>query len=192
MPITRDATRNPHRPGLESCRQRHFPGPQPGRQARCAQERGGERTRRGAKGDDARRSRADARATRRDRARRQRLDRYDIVRDGLARIGRSPDPDARPETRAHFVDLSTAVDLIHRSLARGQSVVWGSNENHPFLIYGADYDPEGRALAYWVKDSFAPYSYRAPRRQNSRGADRRDSRRGAERGGVGLSFIVMS
>ena len=87
---------------------------------------------------------------------------YDIARDGRARIGPSPDPDARPETRVHYVDLSTAVDLIHKSLARGQAVVWGSNDNHALLIYGADYDPEGRALAYWVKDSFAPYTYRAP------------------------------
>jgi hypothetical protein len=87
---------------------------------------------------------------------------YDIARDGRVRIGPSPDPDARPETLVHYVDLSTAIDLIHKSLARGQAVVWGSNENHALLIYGADYDPEGRPLAYWIKDSFAPYTYRAP------------------------------
>jgi hypothetical protein len=87
---------------------------------------------------------------------------YDVTRDGAQRIGPSQDPDARPETRVHYVDLATAVDLIHKSLARGQSVVWGSTENHALLIYGADYDADGRALAYWVKDSFAPYTYRAP------------------------------
>jgi len=87
---------------------------------------------------------------------------YDVTRDGPRRIGPSRDPDARPETRVHYVDLPTAVDLIHKSLAQGQAVVWSSNENHALLIYGADYDAEGRALAYWVKDSFPPYTYRAP------------------------------
>ena len=87
---------------------------------------------------------------------------YDVTRDGPRRIGPSPDPDARPETRVHYVDLPTAADLIHKSLARGQAVVWGSNENHALLIYGADYDADGHAVAYWVKDSFAPYTYRAP------------------------------
>lgn len=90
---------------------------------------------------------------------------YDVTRDGPQRIGPSQDPDARPEARVHYVALPTAVDLIHKSLAQGQAVVWGSNENHALLIYGADYDAAGRAIAYWVKDSFAPYTYRAPAAQ---------------------------
>ncbi|HXT05810.1 MAG TPA: hypothetical protein VN715_02595 [Roseiarcus sp.] len=87
---------------------------------------------------------------------------YDVARDGKARVGPSQDPDARPGTQAHYVDLPTAVGLIHKSLARNQAVVWSSSENHALVIYGADYDAEGRPLAYWVKDSFAPYNYRAP------------------------------
>ena len=90
---------------------------------------------------------------------------YDVTADGQARIGPSQDPDARPGTQVHYVDLATAADLIHKSLAHGQAVVWGSKDNHALLIYGGDYDAEGRPLAYWIKDSFAPYTYRAPAAQ---------------------------
>jgi hypothetical protein len=86
---------------------------------------------------------------------------YDVTRDISApRVGPSEDPDARPETLVHHVELTKAVALIRDSLARGEAVVWGSTENHALLIYGADYDAEGRALAYWIKDSFAPYTKR--------------------------------
>ncbi len=87
---------------------------------------------------------------------------YDVTPDGPPRIGPSEDPDARPETRVHYVKLATAIDLIHQSLARGEAVVWGSTDNHALLIYGGDYDAEGRPLSYWVKDTFAPYTYQAP------------------------------
>ena len=86
---------------------------------------------------------------------------YDVTRDdGAPRVGPSDDPDARPETLVHYVDLTTAIALIHDSLARGEAVVWGSTDNHALLIYGADYDAEGRPVAYWIKDSFAPYTRR--------------------------------
>ena len=87
---------------------------------------------------------------------------YDVARHGAGRVGPSDDPDARPGTTVHYVDLSTAVALIHESLAQGQAVVWGSTDNHALLIYGGDYDANGRPIDYWVKDSFAPYTYRAP------------------------------
>jgi hypothetical protein len=88
---------------------------------------------------------------------------YDVIRDGGApRVALSDDPDARPETLVHNVELAQAVKLIHDSLARGEAVVWGSTDNHALLIYGADYDAEGQPLAYWIKDSFAPYTKRMP------------------------------
>ena len=58
-----------------------------------------------------------------------------------------------------YVVLTTLIDLIHRSLARGQSVVAGTDD-HAFLVYGADYDRQGRPLDYLIKDSLAPYAYR--------------------------------
>lgn len=85
---------------------------------------------------------------------------YDVEATGAPHVGLSTDPDARPETTVHFVRLGEAIRLIHDSLKRGEAVVWGSTDNHALLIYGADYDAEGRPEAYWVKDSFAPYTKR--------------------------------
>jgi len=85
---------------------------------------------------------------------------FDLSRDGAEGWGPSHDPDARPETRVRYVTLDTMIDLIHQSLARGEAVVWGS-EDHALLIYGADYDQSGKPLSYLIKDSFPPYTYRA-------------------------------
>jgi hypothetical protein len=87
---------------------------------------------------------------------------YDVAPDVRPHRGRSTDPDARPETMVNYVALAQAIRLIHDSLARGEAVVWGRNDDHALLIYGADYDAAGAPVAYWIKDSFAPYLYRAP------------------------------
>jgi hypothetical protein len=87
---------------------------------------------------------------------------YDVQVGGAPHVGPNDDPDARPGTQAHFVARAAAVDLIHRSLARGEAVVWGRTDNHALVIFGGDYDAEGRPVDYWIKDSFAPYVYLAP------------------------------
>ena len=84
---------------------------------------------------------------------------FDLAHDGVERWGPSQDPDARPETRVRYVPLDVMIDLIHQSLADGRAVVWGSSD-HALLIYGGDYDKEGKPLSYLIKDSFAPYTYR--------------------------------
>ena len=84
---------------------------------------------------------------------------FDLARDGVERWGPSQDPDARPETRVRYVPLDILIDLIRQSLAHGRAVVWGSTD-HALLIYGGDYDKEGKPLSYLIKDSFAPYTYR--------------------------------
>ncbi len=84
---------------------------------------------------------------------------FDLARDGAERWGPSEDPDARPETRVRYVPLDVMIDLIHQSLSDGRAVVWGSSD-HALLIYGGDYDKEGKPLSYMIKDSFAPYTYR--------------------------------
>jgi hypothetical protein len=84
---------------------------------------------------------------------------FDLSPDGSESWGPSRDPDARPETRVKYVKLEVLIDLIHRSLARGQAVAWGS-EDHAMLIYGADYDKDGKPLSYLIKDSFEPFTYR--------------------------------
>ena len=84
---------------------------------------------------------------------------FDRSPDGSEAVGPSRDPDARPETRVKYVKLEVLIDLIHRSLARGQAVVWGSPD-HALMIYGGDYDKDGKPLSYLIKDSFEPYTYR--------------------------------
>ena len=84
---------------------------------------------------------------------------FDLARDGVEGWGPSHDPDARPDTQVRYVGLATLIDLIHRSLMHGEAVVTGS-EDHAFLVYGADYDQQGRPLDYLIKDSLAPFAYR--------------------------------
>ncbi len=84
---------------------------------------------------------------------------FDLSRDGAEGWGPSHDPDARPETRVDYVTLDRLIDLIHKSLRRGEAVVVGTDD-HAMLVYGADYDRDGRPIAYLVKDSMAPYLYR--------------------------------
>ena len=86
---------------------------------------------------------------------------FDLSRDGVEGWGPSHDPDARPETRVRYVGLDAMIDLIHKSLARGEAVVWGSVD-HALVIYGGDYDASGKPLSYLIKDSLPPYIYRAP------------------------------
>jgi hypothetical protein len=84
---------------------------------------------------------------------------FDLSPDGSEAWGPSRDPDARPETRVKFVRIEVLIDLIHRSLARGQAVVWGSPD-HALMIWGGDYDKDGKPLSYLIKDSFEPFTYR--------------------------------
>jgi hypothetical protein len=85
---------------------------------------------------------------------------FDLARNGVEGWGPSHDPDARPDTRVMYVRLDTLIGLIHQSLAEGRAVVWGSTD-HALLIYGADYDKDGKPISYWIKDSLPPYAYRA-------------------------------
>ncbi len=84
---------------------------------------------------------------------------FDLSRDGAEGPGPSHDPDARADTRVVYVTLDRLIDLIHRSLATGRSVVAGTTD-HAVLIYGADYDADGQPLSYLIKDSLAPFLYR--------------------------------
>ncbi len=50
-----------------------------------------------------------------------------------------------------YVKLDRMVDLIQRSLAQGRAVV-ARTTDHAFLVYGADYDKDGKPLSYRIKD----------------------------------------
>jgi hypothetical protein len=84
---------------------------------------------------------------------------FDRSPDGAEGWGPSRDPDARADTRVRYAPLDRLIDLIHRSLKRGEAVVSGTTD-HAMLIYGAEYDEGGRPIAYLIKDSLAPYTYR--------------------------------
>ena len=84
---------------------------------------------------------------------------FDRSRDGAEGWGPSRDPDARADTLVMYVKLDRLIDLIHRSLAQGRAVVAGTDD-HSFLVYGADYDKDGKPLSYLIKDSLAPFLYR--------------------------------
>ncbi len=84
---------------------------------------------------------------------------FDLAQDGVEGWGPSHDPDARPDTRVRYVPLDRMITLIHELLRRGEAVVSGTKD-HALLIYGADYDAEGRPMSYLIKDSLAPYLYR--------------------------------
>jgi hypothetical protein len=84
---------------------------------------------------------------------------FDRSRDGFEGSGPSRDPDARPDTRVMYAPLDRMIGLVHRSLAGGRAVVAGTTD-HAFLVYGADYDRNGRPLSYRIKDSLAPFVYR--------------------------------
>jgi hypothetical protein len=86
---------------------------------------------------------------------------FDVARDGVDGWVASDDPDARPGTHVRNARLELIIALIHRSLARGQAVVWGSTDNHALLIFGGDYDKAGQPISYLIRDSFSPYTYRA-------------------------------
>ena len=76
-------------------------------------------------------------------------------------------------TQVIYVKLERLIDIIHRSLTNGRSVVAGTSD-HSFLVYGADYDTNGKPLSYLIKDSLAPFLYRMSAEDCAREAQRRD------------------
>ena len=85
---------------------------------------------------------------------------FDLARDGATGWGPSRDPDARAGSLVRYVALDTLVAIIHASLARGEAVVVGTDD-HCVEVYGAEYGRDGNPLSYLVKDSLAPFLYRA-------------------------------
>ena len=100
---------------------------------------------------------------------------FDLSPDGSEAWGPSRDPDARPETRVKYVKLEVLIDLIHKSLAHGQAVVWGSPD-HALLIYGGDYDKDGTPLSYLIKDLLRALHLSREGRGDSQDFPRRDGR----------------
>lgn len=82
------------------------------------------------------------------------------ISDKLTGWDKHPDSDANPETKSFFIARSEMPDLIKKALEAGNGVEI-SVEYHSILIYGADFDESGAATAYYIKDSYPDYFYKA-------------------------------
>ena len=64
-----------------------------------------------------------------------------------------PDPDALEGTKSWKVHGSNKETIIKKALESGHTVGM-SFAGHVVLIYGADYDSYGKAMKYYIKDSY--------------------------------------
>lgn len=70
------------------------------------------------------------------------------------------DSDALEGTQSFYVKPEKAPEIINQSLRDGYAVEFTAN-GHSTIIYGADFDADGTALKYFIKDSYDPYFYEA-------------------------------
>jgi hypothetical protein len=82
------------------------------------------------------------------------------ISDKLTGWDKHPDADANPGTKSFYIARTEMPDLIKRALEAGNAVEI-SVEYHSILIYGADLDENGVATAYYIKDSYPDYFYKA-------------------------------
>lgn len=83
---------------------------------------------------------------------------YAPSKDGSEYVAKGLDPDARRNEQTHFVSRDHFIQKIHQSLAKGRPVLY-SNSHHVVLIYGADYDKQGKPLSFYMKDSYEQLGY---------------------------------
>jgi hypothetical protein len=69
-----------------------------------------------------------------------------------------PDPTARVGNKAFFIPRSEITRIVRNSLEQ-QAPIGYWFESHVVVIYGAEYDLDGNALKYYIKDSYPPYFY---------------------------------
>jgi len=68
------------------------------------------------------------------------------------------DPTARAGNKAFFIPKSEITRIVRNSLEQ-QAPIGYWYESHVIVIYGAEYDLDGNALKYYIKDSYPPYFY---------------------------------
>jgi hypothetical protein len=71
---------------------------------------------------------------------------------------KEPDPDSRYNTDVYFTKKQNLIEAMKSSLLEGYAFTWGTS-NHAMMIYGADFNEKGSAIAYYVKDTSEPYTY---------------------------------
>lgn len=80
------------------------------------------------------------------------------ISERLRGWGDHPDPTAREGNKAYFVPRSQITRIVKNSLKRKAPIGYWF-ESHVVVIYGAEYDLNGVALNYYIKDSYPPYFY---------------------------------
>lgn len=70
------------------------------------------------------------------------------------------DPDARAGTQSFYTSAAHIKKHIDDALAASHPVTYTAN-GHVVLIYGADYDAQGKVLRFYIKDSYEPFLYTA-------------------------------
>lgn len=78
----------------------------------------------------------------------------------LEDFGPHADSDARPESKSFFTSLERIKGHVYASLKAGRPVNYTAN-GHVVLIYGGSYDAKGRAIKFYIKDSYPPFFYQA-------------------------------
>lgn len=76
----------------------------------------------------------------------------------LEDFGPHADTDARPGVQSFYTSLDNIKNHVYRSLKAGHPVNYTAN-GHVVLIYGGVYDSRGKALRFFIKDSYSPYFY---------------------------------
>lgn len=71
-----------------------------------------------------------------------------------------PDSDALKGTQSFYVSPSKKADILERALKMNKAVAI-SISGHGLVIYGADFDAQGKAVKYYVKNSYPNYFYEA-------------------------------
>jgi hypothetical protein len=74
--------------------------------------------------------------------------------------GADPDPDARGDYLVKFTPMVEILAKMRESLKHGIPLMY-SNLAHLVMIYGAEYDHQGNALTFYIKDSYPGYFYQA-------------------------------
>lgn len=85
---------------------------------------------------------------------------YQISTDGFEGWKQENDIDARLGSMAYYTSLEKIIDLIHESLKLNKPLTVGTTD-HALMLYGGEYNLDGRPVVYYIKDSSSGGTYRA-------------------------------
>jgi hypothetical protein len=82
------------------------------------------------------------------------------ISESKAGWGPHLDPDSTPGKESYYMPRADLAALIKKSLQNKDALgFW--YEEHVVTLFGADFDDSGKAIKYYIKDSYWPYFYEA-------------------------------